>query len=242
LYLSPDAWEKRSDTRTIADQLAAGIRRVLGPNSVLLTEEETGDAEAVERMRHQQRYGIMVRRAPNQRIAGAQYIRSQLRWWPLTKVAKESFSQELFLRLLRADPGRAMEYRDAFQSRERQEVLPGLLIHDCCPRIIEVLQNVVHSLTNPEDVEKRDGDDPYDGFRYLVFAHSKENRREPFEEHFAKRLEMVAAMHGGVLDGNTRVQVARKAEEDYNQANQAMSAPLHFPRLASRRAKEGWRN
>lgn len=242
LYLSPDAWEKRSDTRTIADQIAAGIRRVLGPNSVLLTEEETGDPDEVERMRRQQRYGIMVRRAPNQRVAGAQYIRSQLRWWPLTKVAKESFSHELFLRLLRADPSRAMEYKDAFESRQNQEVLPGLLIHDSCPRIIEVLQNVVHSLTNPEDVEKRDGDDPYDGFRYLVFAHSKEKRREPFEEHFARRLEQVAAMHGGMLDGNTRVQVARKAEEDYNQASEAISAPVHFPRLASRRAKEGWRN
>ena len=237
LYLSPDAWEKRSDTRTIADQIAAGIRRVLGPNSVLLTEEETGDPDEVERMRHQQRYGIMVRRAPNQRIAGAQYIRSQLRWWPLTKVAKESFSHDLFLRLLRADPSRAMEYKDAFETRQKQEVLPGLLIHDSCPRIIEVLQNVVHSLTNPEDVEKRDGDDPYDGFRYLVFAHSKEKRREPFEEHFARRLEQVAAMHGGVLDGNTRVQVARKAEEDYNQASEAMLRFLPAPpRAAPRKA------
>jgi hypothetical protein len=49
-------------------------------------------------------------------------------------------------------------------------------------------------------------------------------------------------MHGGVLDGNTRVQVARKAEEDYNAESQVMTNPIHIPRAASRRAKEGWRN
>jgi hypothetical protein len=243
LYLSPDAWEKRSDTRTIADQLATGIRRVLGPDSVVLTEEESGDEDLVERMRHQRRYGIMVKRAPNQRIAGAQYIRSALRWWPLTKVAKESFNNDLFLRLLRADPTRALEYREAFVSQQKEETLPGLLIHDCCPRIVEVLQNLIHSLNNPEDVEKRDGDDPYDGFRYLVFAHSKEKRREPFEEHFARRMAQVEAMHGGYLDGNTRVWAARKAEQDYRNETEAVGAPLYFPRAAGRRAKETyWRN
>src|SRR5262249_2416756 len=145
LYLSPDAWEKRSDTRTMADQIAAGIRRVLGPESVLISEEESGESDLIERVRQQKRYGILRRRAPTQRTPGAQFIRSQLRWWPLTKVARESFDNDLFMRLLRADPSRAMEYREAFlTAQQKTEILPALLIHDSCPRIIEVLQNLIH--------------------------------------------------------------------------------------------------
>lgn len=43
---------------------------------------------------------------------------------------------------------------------------PGLIVLDNCPGIIRVMPILVRSKVNPEDVEKVDGDDPYDTARY----------------------------------------------------------------------------
>jgi len=43
---------------------------------------------------------------------------------------------------------------------------PGLIVLDNCPILIKTMPSLVRSKTNPEDVEKKDGDDPYDSLRY----------------------------------------------------------------------------
>lgn len=241
LYLSPDAWDKRNETRTIADQIADGVRFVLGADSVYLMGAEEGDEQFFQRLDEQKRFGIAIRKAPNQRIAGAAYLRSLLRWWPLTKMdAQQEFDADMFMRLLQADPKRAMEYRSAMQRRETAEVLPGTLIHDCCPRLIDCIQAVLHDEKNPEDVEKRDGDDCYDAWRYLCFARTKERVREPESVFVERRMAAMAATRGGMLDGNTKMWVARKAEADYRGA--APAGIFNVPRLSSRRGMEFWRN
>ncbi len=240
LYLSPDAWDKRNDTRSIADQIADGVRYVLGPDSVHLMGMEEGDDTFFARMEEQKRFGIAIRKAPNQRIAGVQYLRSLLRWWPLSRVEDQKYDPEMFTRLMHADPKRAMEYRMAFQRQSAAEVLPGMLIHDCCTRLIDCIQGVLHDERNPEDVEKRDGDDCYDAWRYLCFARTKERVREPENIYVQKRMDAMARAHGGQLEGNTKVWVARKAEQDYRGAETA--GIFNVPRLSSRRGMEFWKN
>ncbi len=241
LYLSPDAWDKRNDTRSVADQFCDGIRKILGPDSVILLSDEQIPADGLtERMDMQRKMTITVRKAPNQRVAGVQYIRGLLRWWPLTEIEAEPFDTEFFMRLLRADANRAMEYRDAYYKAKTAEVLPGLVIHDCCPKAIEMIQTRMHDDKNPEDVEKVK-EDPldncYDGFRYLVFARTKEKNRVPFRVHFDERMESVRRAHGGTLDGNTMIMVARKAEADFNRNSAALSDPIFIPRAGGRRSK-----
>ncbi len=239
LFLSPDAWDKRNDTRTIADQIAAGILRVLGPDSVLLlSNEEIPDLDFMSRLETQRRLGITVRKAPNQRVAGAQYIRSQLRWRGLSDINAEPFDNELFLKLLHADSSRAMEYREAYARKQQVEVLPGLLIHDSCPRIIDTMQSLLYDETRPEDVMKMIGDDCYDAFRYMVFAHSKEKVKEPFRVFAEKRMTWLRETRGGELDGNTMVWAMRKAEADYaNLDSLSGGDPVYIPRASGRRAK-----
>lgn len=241
LYLSPDAWDKRNDTRTIADQIADGVRFVLGPDSVLLMGAEEGDEGFFRRLEEQKRFGLAIRKAPNQRIAGAAYLRSLLRWWPLNAAVEQKFDQDMYMRIMMADPRRAEEYRRAFQRQAAGEVLPGMLIHDCCPRLIDAIQAMLHDEKNPEDVEKREGDDCYDAWRYLTFARTKERVREPESVFVTKRMAAMAQAHGGELDGNTKVWVARKAEEDYRKTSTSAEI-FSIPRLSSRRGMEFWRN
>lgn len=241
LYLSPDAWDRRSDTRSVADQFCDGIRKVLGPDSVILLTDDQIPADSLSaRMDEQKRLTITVRKAPNQRVAGVQYIRSLLRWKPLSEIEVEPFDTELFMRLLRTDSSRAMEYRDAYFKAQKAEVLPGLVIHSSCPKAIEMLQSRMHCDKNPEDVLKVKEDpldNVYDGLRYLVFARTKEKNRIPFKVHFDQRMESVRRSHGGSLDGNTTVMVARKAELDFDRNSAAMTDPIFIPRAGGRRAK-----
>jgi hypothetical protein len=257
MYLSPDAWDKRNDQRAIADQIGQGIAHVLGPQSaIVLAEDGVGGvgsvsgmaytdnkgtvSEFITRMEEQQRFGIIVRKAANQRVAGVQYIRSLLRWWPITTVEVQRFDQKLFMRLLQVDASRAMDYRDACERQSRPETLPGVLIHDCCPMLIESLLTRARDEKNPEDVMKLKEDpldNVYDGFRYAVFSHSKETIRAPLRVQMEQRMAMVAGMRGGELDGNVKCQVAQKLEADFAAAS-ASGEPFYIPRLSSRRAKQ----
>ncbi len=246
LHLSPDAWDKRNDTRALADQIGEGIAFVLGPqSSLILRDDDIGPvSEFMARMEDQRRFGIIIRKAANQRIAGASYIRSLLRWKPLTSVEVHKFDQDLFLRLLHADSSRAMQYRDACARQERPEALPGLLIHGCCPQLVEAIASRMRDETNPEDVMKvksDPGDNNYDAFRYAVFSHSKENVRSPLRVQMAERLAAVAAARGGgPLEGNTMIWCARKMEEDFA-ADSSAGVPMNIPRSSGRRAKRASR-
>ena len=69
---------------------------MLGPDSVLLMGASEDDAEFFRRLEEQKRFGIAIRKAPNQRIAGAAYLRSLLRWWPLSTVEVQVFDQDMW--------------------------------------------------------------------------------------------------------------------------------------------------
>jgi hypothetical protein len=45
---------------------------------------------------------------------------------------------------------------------------PGLIVFDTCPELIRCMPSLTRSKTNPEDVEKVDGDDPFDCLRYVL--------------------------------------------------------------------------
>jgi len=242
LYLSPDAWDKRNETRTIADQIADGVRVRAGAGfgvpdgrggrrrAVL---QATRGAEAV-RDRDSKGGRISASR-------GAAYLRSLLRWWPLTRLeAQQTFDSDLFMRLLQVEPKRAMEYRAAFQRRETAEVLPGILIHDCCPRLIDCIGAVLHDERNPEDVEKRDGDDC---LRRVAVSHVCADagagpgaggrvRREADGGDDAVARRGAGREHEGVGGPEGGGGLSRDGG----------GGDLHVPRLSSRRGMEFWRN
>jgi hypothetical protein len=68
---------------------------------------------------------------------------------------------------------------------------PGLIVDTDCQWFIRVMANLVRSRLNPEDVEKVEGDDPYDMVRYgltnITPYLTPQQRRTPAEEQYFTR-------------------------------------------------------
>jgi hypothetical protein len=209
IHLSHDAFGQRTDVRTIADQIAVGINRVLGEDSVYITGE---GSEFFSKREIQYKARVVLDRANRARAAGWQYLRSLMRWWP-TEASATAFDPAYAVSLA-GDPERYDSYMKAFE--RQKEVLPRILFWNTCPHLIEALPKLVCNAPekgDPEDASKAHftGMDVAEACRYLAMAHQKYAEAvEPFKEFFARRLDRVDP-----TSGNAVVWAARKAEEDY---------------------------
>jgi hypothetical protein len=233
LWLSPDAFQQRTDEKTIADQVAAGVRSVMGPDSSFIWDKE-GEKDFFEKQEFiQRRAGIALRRAQNHRVAGWMYLHSLMRFRPLV-TNTDKFDAEYAINLAH-DHGaeRYMEYVKVFQ--KQKEALPILQVHSCCKGFIAAVPTAMHDEQhNPEDVLKTDEpeDDFLDCARYGAMAHKYSVAKEPLKDFVARRIAEVQTRRA--LDGHSRMQVAAKAEADWkNQPSAAV--PLVIPRAAGRR-------
>lgn len=113
---------------------------------------------------------VLTTNTPGSRVAGKQLLHEYLRWKqkyvPLKEI--ESYSEEIALWTARNHGELAHQnYLSRFQARVAED-LPKLLIFNNCKVLIDAIQSCSYDKKNPEDVAGFDGDDPYDGIRYLV--------------------------------------------------------------------------
>ncbi|HWR49912.1 MAG TPA: hypothetical protein VN428_02325 [Bryobacteraceae bacterium] len=176
MYLSHDAFHRTDDTSTEAEQIKQGVERVLGKDAAFvlsLTQEEAflENKVAWESVRRRQREQarkthITIVNAGLNRKGGWNLIRELLRWWPL-EGPQAKFSEEVSRKILMEQGALAWyEYKQACEKRA-EEVLPKILFHDCCTKVITGVQAAVESETDSEDVQKQDGDDFVDSLNYL---------------------------------------------------------------------------
>jgi hypothetical protein len=142
--LSHDAYGLRQDDRSIAEMIASGISRILGPNMVHLPDlmvdrlrdrmEQEGQSpntkeadEIFARIRSQQRMGITIRRMRDNRIVGWQLIRSMLRWKSSLPEIKDLYDPNLASKIAWE---KGLENYNAYQAifRQKREVLPKLMM------------------------------------------------------------------------------------------------------------------
>ncbi len=159
LWLSPDAWGKRNEELTIAEGLATGIARVLGPKSAYIAENwghEQADwaGSAYSEAKLQETALITIKKAQNARIAGWQYVRELMRWRQIAQVKQETFDPEYATKLLHGDSDRYFAYMRSFQTR-KSELLPKLLFSDSCEGIIRAIPLAIYQ-EGTEDVLKTD--------------------------------------------------------------------------------------
>ncbi len=57
--------------------------------------------------------------------------------------------------------------------------LPGIQFFECCPAIIEQMESLAHSKTNPEDVDTDQEDHAYDDLRYALTNEKKLEQKQP---------------------------------------------------------------
>lgn len=229
LALSPDAFARRDDRNTVAQQIADGMSLVLGPEAVFLvdpTEDERALGQdawaAVERRREAQKskLRIAIRRANNDRAGGWQYIRQLLRWWPLRDRQDRPIDFAIIRDILRRPDG-PVQYLKYLQSLSaHEEVLPRLLIHDCCPRLVECLPSMEYDDHNKEDIKKRDGDDPADALRYGAMEHRKDDMLLPKGVAVDRAMRKEVEKYGYVSP-HSQSMMARVREAEYDKKHKA---------------------
>jgi len=166
--MDPSAWHKRGDDFTIAEQF-------------------------------EQYSGIRPRPADNDRLGGKILMQEVLRWRP--KPPKKVLSSNEFdpekAEWIRRNKGTEAYniYIDQFVPEEPETNIPILQVFDTCKEFIRAIPLCVYNDPNKpglnkEDVAEFDGDDPYDGGRYLIkacmryidSASSEGERREEVEK------------------------------------------------------------
>lgn len=234
MWLSFDAFDRRNNQRTIAEQIASGINSVLGHEAACIEEGDL-DAEGIsEQGRSRARAAILLRPSTRQRVSSAQYIQAMLRWEPMLRTTPAAYSEEMAVKLLKESFESYQKYVDLFKRNAKPEVLPKVLIHDCCPMIVDTIQTRVFDDDDKNDV-KKDDDDPrdncYDAWRYGLFAHAKIANRKPEREFVRERVDAAreAYQHSGRADyGNSLVWIARHVEDQYRNGTDG-DAPAYGP-------------
>lgn len=236
LWLSPDAFGKRDDELTTAENFVAGIEKVMGPKSAYFPDmwyqirntEPTWEGHYYTDYKVQQNFGIAVRKAQTHRVMGWEYCRELMRWNQIQQADKSMYDHNYALMLMHDDPKRYILYRDSFEAR-KPEVLPKLVIFgDTCPKLVEAIPTAMYA-EESEDVMKTEEatDDCLDGMRYALHSQNAASNKEPQKSYVERHLAEVRKNEPGV-DFNSLVWAARKAEEEYASMN-THKVPLNFP-------------
>jgi hypothetical protein len=158
----------------------------------------------------------LANNSPGSRIAGKALLHEYLRWKPKYNPVKEHvpFNEEHSLWLLRNRGLREYNsYIKSYEPQEEEKNIPKLLIFkDRAPNLETAIKACGYSKTHPEDVAEFDGDDAYDGIRYIVDAADKyfeeasdEFKRVQKTDELVRRLENTG-------DWNAFYRGARKME------------------------------
>lgn len=149
IYLDPSAWQNRGESKLIWEQ----FRDFSGYTPIP---------------------------ADNNRISGKVLIQDYLRWEPrpVRKVQKDgAFDKETAERILRGQGlDKYKAYLIDYEPEAPETAIPKLQIFSDCEELIRAIPLCVYekedsrSGKKAEDVAEFDGDDPYDGLRYLVKA------------------------------------------------------------------------
>ena len=146
--LDPSAWGKRGEAKTLAQQIIEAT-------------------------------GINWDQADNDRLGGKLLMHEMLRWKPRPPryVPPEGYLEETAQRIFRMQGTEAYEeYIKLFMPEEPEHNLPKIQICKSCAYLREALPACVYEQKdgkNTEDVAEFDGDDPYDGARYLIKAYHR---------------------------------------------------------------------
>lgn len=236
LYLSHDAFAKRDVTKTTAELVQKGLETVLGAGSTVLLGNGSNigahDQETIDiAMGFDAQASIIIHPAGRERVGVWQYLRALLRWLPLMDLGEPN--PEYARQLLEQEDGfnKYERYMAAFV--KKAEVLPGILIWDNCPRLIEALSSAIHDDNKPEDIledGKLHSNDELDALRHVLMMMQRLVNSIPYREYMAARMNKASAYSD---DPNVMGQIWRKANADY-QADYGRADTYRLPRASSR--------
>ena len=203
-----------------------------------LSIEKDWGPQDVKRARSQREFGITIEKARNDRVLGWQHIRELMRFRQHSQPSLETYDKEYAFELLHNNVNLYREYVNSFEAR-KPEVLPKLLIYDCCKSIIEAIPTATFK-EGTEDIQKVPTfeDDCLDGLRYCLYSEvDTEENREPEKSFVHRQLEKALENHPD-MEFNDKVWIARLAEEKYKNESER-SRPFNIRPESSRFYKRG---
>lgn len=200
LYLSHDAFHKEDSGDRRVDTMRAGIMTVLGPQSCFILEmnedekmEAAQDPDVAVRRMNVRRsqstrgYGITICRADKNSVAGWDYMRELLR---TEQVVIKGEPDAAIVQRLRNNPnGEALVANYLAGYDQKAEVLPKILIHSCCKRLIETIGEMTHDPHDVEKMLKADGDDYVDSLAYGCAAHRAQQNAMPLAYYVGHQIQ-----------------------------------------------------
>lgn len=253
IYVSHDAFHARNadagnNPYSVVDLFARGIEEILGRDSVYTpTKEELAMMQVSEGqswlgmdyMEMRERIAkarVVIRKAPNARIAGWELIRSLMNWRGWDNHPQE-LDMQYALGLLHG-PGGAQQYiqyyNSVLKSHQRQDLPKLWICGDACPYLMDAIPRAVYD-DDGEDIKKVDadpetgegGDDEIDALRYLVGGFAKSYGHEPQELAVRRLMAKTAAKWNGEIPGHL-IQQAWDGANRLAQAEEAQKLSKGF--------------
>lgn len=229
IALSPDAFSKTDASKTKAEQMAAGIKEVLGPYGALLLRYNDDERAAMskdpkmammmfERRKQEAARGqimIALKPANTDRVAGWSYIHELLRFRPILHETEDELKARLQQMFQRAGV-EAYERELAKAHHVGPEILPRMVLW---PKCSEAIRGLTEAITDDppraEDVKKWDaiegkgGDDGIDSLRHLLMSYKDVESVIPKSYYVGERMagiqEEHVATYGTELTDPTRL-------------------------------------
>lgn len=220
LWLSHEAFAQTpKGQRTMADDVKAGIESILGPNSAFVMRTLDEDHEAADpeqalanmlarrrELGEQLRITIQrVKIGKGVRAAGFSMIRTLLRFKKFSENVEPNQEYLEELRKLPNGESKAAKYLEMFAEQDKYP-LPRLLIHDCCPILVETIPKARPDPDDPESVEKFHssdssvGDDPLDMLRSLAMAFKDIENQKPRAVQLVEEIERFCGPNATLFD------------------------------------------
>lgn len=213
LYLSHDAFHREDEGDRRVDTMRQGIQAVLGPDSCFIlemSEDEKSEAAtdphaAVVRMNRRRmqsvkKFSITIVRAAKNSVETWDYFREMLRTQQVVRTDKPDAAVIDTLRRSVNSEALVSNYLAGFNTRD--EVLPKILVHSNCKRLIETLPEMTADENDPEKMQVADGDDYVASLGHLVGAHRNQQNDVPLEYFVASQIR--EATKGKTVD-NTMI-------------------------------------
>lgn len=260
IALSPDAFSKTDATRTRAEQIADGIKAVLGPYGSFLLRYNDDERTAMGRdpkmaqMMFDRRKGemargqlcIAIKAAQNDRISGWSYLHELLRFRPIMQETQDELKVRLQGTFERAGV-EAYEKELAASKGSGAEILPKMALWRKCSEAIRGLTEAMHDEPpKAEDVRKWDsvdgvgGDDGLDALRYLCMSFKEVATVVPksywVNEQISNAQQEQVANFGHEITDQTRLAMIAACQSGrYEKANHSTVKSFSLPRASSSR-------
>lgn len=242
MYLSHDAFNVVDQNSRRVDNIRAGIQTVLGPNSCFILEMSEDekqlakqDPDAAVRAMNQRRaqstseFSITIVKAAKNDYDAFNHVHELLRSY---QVETKGEPEAEVIQYLRQNPNGELlvaNYLNGFQTVD--EVVPKILIHSCCTRLIETLPEMAGDENDLEKMKKVDGDDYVDSFLYGCSGHRAQQNQMPLSYYVAQQLQ--TCFENRQVDLTMAHLMNSKARADH-EAMYGTPEPMRLGRFATR--------